>query len=770
MTYQEKADALFDEQKRNWPLLSANWEKLDAVRFRKFNFEGYSIRVQFNPKRIISSAARVDKDSIKKRACFLCRENRDSAQKNVWFGEEYEILCNPFPIFREHFTIARNLHTPQVIEPEFMHFLELSKALPDLVVFYNAPACGASAPDHMHFQAGSRGLMPMDEELEVLKQSYGKSLVRQTDLNVTAVEDGLRKFLVLESDSREKLGEAFSSVFHFVRELQGQEPMINMLSYYRDQWQLILFPRSKHRPWQYFEEGEKNILLSPASVDMGGTLITPMEKDFEKISREDIKDIFKQISFSSMHFSKLTEHMESELNRHTGFMEPTSQIPQIEVGILSGKRIHFLMEGAFKVAHDSEILEGAREALISNDRIEILKDGNSAGSWDSVILEPVDKNTASFVIHDVVIGIGFHWEQKEDQEFRGALKLMVSGDRVQVVNIISVEEYLISVISSEMRGDSSPALLKAHTIISRSWLLAQIEKQDSLEMADQKYEMIHRSEDELIRWYDREDHDSYHVCADDHCQRYQGITRAHNPEVVQAVNETAGEVLVYGGKICDARFSKCCGGVVEEFQHCWEQVSHPYLKRVDDNPAAKPVNVADLKIESNAVSFIKSDPDAFCNTRDEKLLRQVLNDYDQTTKEFYRWQVQYSQEELASLIRRKSGIDFGKIIDLQAIERGESGRLVRLKIIGEKKTLVIGKELEIRRCLSESHLFSSAFTVEKHQVSDGIPGRFVLYGAGWGHGVGLCQIGAAVMASKGYSHREILEHYFINSKLEKRYG
>lgn len=769
MTYQEKADALFEEQKQNWPLLGANWEKLDAVRFRKFDFEGYSIRVQFNPKRIISSAAKVDKDSIKKRACFLCLENREAVQNNVFFEKDYEILCNPFPIFREHFTISRTSHVPQEIEPEFLHFLELSRELPELVVFYNAPACGASAPDHMHFQAGTRGLMPIDEELEALKQRYGKSLIRHSDLSVTAVEDGLRKFLVLESNSREKLKHAFSSAFRFIRDLQGQEPMINMLSYYKDQWQIILFPRDKHRPWQYFEEGEKNILLSPASVDMGGTLITPLEKDFEKITREDIKDIFKQISFSSLHFHKLLAHMKSELNVPGGSTESEGQVPLIEVGVLSGKRIDFFLEGAFKGANGDEVWQGAAEAKLSNGLIEIIRGGNSVGTWDSVILKPLDTKTNSFVIHDVVIGIGFHWEQKEDQEFRGALKLLVSGDRLQVINLVSVEEYLISVISSEMRGDSSPALLKAHTIISRSWLLAQIEKQDSLEKAGESYELIHRSKDELIRWYDREDHDSFHVCADDHCQRYQGITRAHNPEVVKAVNETAGEVLVYGGKICDARFSKCCGGVVEEFQNCWEPVSHPYLRRVDDNPASLPVNTDDLKIESNAVRFIHATPDAFCNTRDETLLRQVLNDYDQTTREFYRWELQFKQEELAALIKRKSGIDFGKILDLQAIKRGESGRLVKLRIVGEKKTLTIGKELEIRRCLSESHLFSSAFTVEKQQIVNGIPGYFLLKGAGWGHGVGLCQIGAAVMASKGYSHKEILEHYFIDANLEKRY-
>ena len=381
----------------------------------------------------------------------------------------------------------------------------------------------------------------------------------------------------------------------------------------------------------------------------------------------------------------------------------------------------------------------------------------------------MDIGDCRFAIEDVVIGIGFHWEQKEEQVFQGKLKLIILEEEIQVVNVISVEDYLISVISSEMRGDSSPALLKAHTIISRSWLLAQIEKQKELEGSGESYDLIHQTRDEYIRWYDREDHDRFHVCADDHCQRYQGITRAHNPEVVRAVYETAGEVLEYAGKICDARFSKCCGGVVEEFQHCWEPVVHPYLKRVDDNPENKAVNTKDLKIESQASEFIQSSPDAFCNTRDAKLLSQVLNDYDQSSSDFYRWTVRYSQEEINALIREKSGFDFGEIKDLIPVERGESGRLVRLKIVGTKKTLTVGKELEIRRWLSKSHLYSSAFVVEKEGKVDGIPQGFVLKGAGWGHGVGLCQIGAAVMASKGYTHQEILKHYFIDASLNKRY-
>jgi len=450
-------------------------------------------------------------------------------------------------------------------------------------------------------------------------------------------------------------------------------------------------------------------------------------------------------------------------------MSSINRVPEIEVGILKGEGIRFSLHGSYGMAGSEETLQGELEAHVSGDKIELIQDGNLFGAREQIIFYPEEGARNRIVIRDVVIGIGFHWEQKEDQEFLGALKLMVSEQQIQVVNVVSVEDYLVSVISSEMRGDSSPALLEAHTIISRSWLLAQIEKQNRLDQKGEAYEMIHQTEEEYIRWYDREDHHEFHVCADDHCQRYQGITRAHNVEVERAVNKTRGQVLVYGTQICDARFSKCCGGVVEEFEYCWEPVAHPYLRRVDDNPPGRRINTADLKIETHAVSFIESSPEAFCNTKDATLLRQVLNDYDRSFSDFYRWELRLSQEELAALILKKSGFDFGTIMDLLPVERGESGRLVRLKVIGSLLTLTVGKELEIRRWLSESHLYSSAFTVEKQEFSNGVPGVFVLHGAGWGHGVGLCQIGAAVMASKGYTHKEILEHYFLDANLEKRY-
>ncbi len=457
------------------------------------------------------------------------------------------------------------------------------------------------------------------------------------------------------------------------------------------------------------------------------------------------------------------------------------------MGILHAEHIRLELNGPFRVLYSDPQEEPFRlagpgtllEVRLGEGEIELSGGaggetrlsgrGKEAVRSGTFLLEPEELHGCAARVKDVVIGIGFHWEQKEDQVFRGAIKLMIMENGIQVVNILPLEEYLVSVISSEMRGDSAPALLKAHTIISRSWLLAQIGKQAGNSGGKTSRSSGEKTEGEYIRWYDREDHTRFHVCADDHCQRYQGITRAANPAVEAAVRETAGQVMVYEGAICDARYSKCCGGVSEQFEYCWEPVHHPYLKRVDDNPEEAPVNTLDLKVEKHAVRFIESVPEAFCHTSDDRLLRQVLNDYDQSSPDFYRWTVEYSQEELSGLIREKSGIDFGDIIDLVPVQRGESARLVRLRIEGTRKTLTVGKELEIRRWLSPSHLYSSAFTVEKLEVRDGIPGRFRLRGAGWGHGVGLCQIGAAVMADRGYSHTRILTHYFTRATIEKRY-
>jgi stage II sporulation protein D len=379
----------------------------------------------------------------------------------------------------------------------------------------------------------------------------------------------------------------------------------------------------------------------------------------------------------------------------------------------------------------------------------------------------VDQKESFFTLHDVTIGVNFHWQRKENQNFKGNLRFIIEDEKVTAVNILSIEDYLVSVISSEMSATSSMELLKAHAVTSRSWLLAQIEKSKKLGKGNRDYNTSFITDDELVRWYDREDHFNYDVCADDHCQRYQGIRRITNPAVEDAIMKTYGEVLVDGGNICDARYSKCCGGASEVFENVWEPVHHSYLQKVIDNQIPPKGFDPDLQVEASAKKWINGNPDAFCNTSDKKVLKQVLNDYDQETNDFFRWKVAYTQDEISDLIKSRTGIDFGTITDIIPLERGTSGRIIRLKIEGTKKTMIIGKELEIRKALSETHLYSSCFFVKKLPSGDKF--RFILHGAGWGHGVGLCQIGAAVMGSKGYSYKDILTHYFRGAKLEKRY-
>lgn len=441
--------------------------------------------------------------------------------------------------------------------------------------------------------------------------------------------------------------------------------------------------------------------------------------------------------------------------------------PLIKVGIMAEREISFLLEGNYVIEGSAIVING--KCSVRKDPLGVcLESGDK--SWvdqSNLNLIPLDPDNGKFTLHNVTIGINFHWERKEDQVFKGALYFVADGDSIQAINALSVEDYLISVISSEMSATSSMELLKAHAVISRSWLLAQIKKNENLQLKDQKYQTSFRTDDEIVKWYDREDHTHFDVCADDHCQRYQGITRSTTQMVEQAVRETNGEVISVNGVICDARFSKCCGGITEVFENAWEPVKHSYLQKLTDADSEIKGYDLNLKKEDAVTKWINGDPDVFCNTSDKKVLKQILNDYDQETNDFFRWKVIYSQDELSELVKTRSGIEFGKIIDLIPIERGDSGRLIKLKIVGTLKTMTIGKELEIRKYLSKSHLYSSAFIVEKKEFDGKI--SFLLKGAGWGHGVGLCQIGAAVMGAKGYAYDKILLHYFRGAGLEHKY-
>jgi len=443
------------------------------------------------------------------------------------------------------------------------------------------------------------------------------------------------------------------------------------------------------------------------------------------------------------------------------------KVPQISVGIFSGEEIAFTLNTPYLESAEGSEISGRWTAVCAGHKVILQKESVKLGSGSPVLLVPAFGFDSSFTLHNVTIGKGFHWERKEDQVFKGYLKFIVEAGKVTAVNVLSIEDYLTSVISSEMSATSSEEFLKAHAVISRSWLLAQIEKSRAADSTAEKYFALTATENEIIRWYDREDHLNFDVCADDHCQRYQGITRASTEAVTRAVRETSGEVLTYNGKICDARYYKCCGGITELFENVWEPVNHPYLQKVIDNPVPPPGYDPDVSGEENAGKWISGKPEAFCNTSDKIVLSQVLNNYDQETNDFYRWKVIYSQKEVSDLVKAKSGIDFGTVTALVPLERGVSGRIKRLRIEGTRRTMIIGKELEIRKMLSKSHLYSSCFFVEK--TGDAYETRFILHGAGWGHGVGLCQIGAAVMGSKGHSYSEILRHYYRGSALTKKY-
>ena len=433
--------------------------------------------------------------------------------------------------------------------------------------------------------------------------------------------------------------------------------------------------------------------------------------------------------------------------------------PDVSVGIVSGSQIRFRLDAPYLV--EGTLAEGEQTVDFAEKGIHW-----KGKCYQELTFIP-QQSDASFSLFGVTIGVNFHWERKETQTFLGRLKFIVNEDKVCAVNELPVESYLESVISSEMSATSSLELLKAHAVISRSWLLVQMQNRKDNHGKSKPMSSEMPTEGELIRWYDREEHTLFDVCADDHCQRYQGITKETSPQVAEAIRQTKGQVLLYDGEICDARFSKCCGGETEEFQYCWENLCKPYLVALRDAPHDEALQ---LNIEADADRWIRSNPESFCNTYDAKVLSQVLNNYDQETSDFYRWRVEYTQEQLQMLITEKLGMDFGHIIDLIPMERGTSGRLSKLKIIGDRKTLIIGKELEIRRALSKSHLYSSAFVVDALDRNEqGIPQRFVLIGAGWGHGVGLCQIGAAVMGERGYNYNEILLHYYKGATIEQIY-
>ena len=755
----------FNRQMEKWADARHRFRDLKHVETHQLSDQ---LKVQWNPARIVSTGAKIDKKTLGDRPCFLCDKNRPKEQISKQIDERFLLLVNPFPILPIHFTIPARKHQPQSIYKNYgeMHrFLSLHS---ELMVFYNGPKCGASAPDHLHFQAGTSGILPLQANWQRLSRNLTDIISLNDDEKIALIHDFVVPAFVIISKSEDSDEALFQRLYKSMP-VRGDEtePMMNIIAWRKgDEYISVVIPREKHRPEAYFAEGDAQMMVSPGALDMSGLIITPREEDFHKLTEESATAILQECGISTDKMNsivtKLKASKEAELQVGTSALYSYDKEPEVKVGIVSGQKIHFSLNKPYLAKGETVI--GEQEVEFSEGGV--LWNGNQ---YSSLTFHPQSAD-ASFSLSDVTIGVNFHWERKETQTFLGTLRFVVESDKICAINELPVEKYLESVISSEMSATSSLELLKAHAVISRSWLLAQMKKRRDVAESGNNFFSFTKKEDMLIRWYDREDHTIFDVCADDHCQRYQGITKETSPHVAEAIRQTKGQVLLDGDEICDARFSKCCGGVTEEFQYCWEDTPKNYLTAVRDIALGIESTLPNLTNEEEAEKWIRFNPPAFCNTQDKRILSQVLNDYDQETVDFYRWKVTLTQEKLQQLIADRLKMDLGSILDMKSVERGTSGRISKLQIIGTEKTFTIGKELEIRRTLSDSHLLSSAFIVDKYDIDEqGVPQRFELIGAGWGHGVGLCQIGAAVMGEEGYLYDAILLHYYQGAEIKKLY-
>jgi SpoIID/LytB domain protein len=742
---QDRIHKFVGDQLSQWPLACGNFRALKDVSVREIEIGGLTVKLQFNPARIVSSAAKTSKEELAKRKCFLCRENRPAEQIMIKFegrkGKKYDILVNPYPIFPDHLVIAKSKHTDQSIWHRYIDMLDLSKKYSGYTFFYNGPKCGASAPDHHHFQGAPKGLMPLENDVNA---SVDNAEILEY---ITSVQDAslyhYKKFtsgvFFLRAETSKSAAKLFYRLLDCADILEGDiEPRINLFSWWQDgEYRSIVVFRRSHRSHHYFSEGPDHLTMSPGCADMGGVFIVPVPEEYEKMTPELLAELVEEVSVPKSEEAEIIERL-------------TRTQKNINIGIMSAEELTFeiLSDGA-----------GVRKAVARDGKIEY--DG---ALYDELYFDAPTLSTMfaepSFVLHDVTIGVDFHWERKEVQKFAGALKIIVADGKLVAINVVGIEDYLLSVISSEMSATADEEFLKAHAVISRSWVMAQLSSARQARNAEivKKNSAQDVSESpvvEYVKWYDKDDHDLFDVCADDHCQRYQGLTRAIGNKVRKVIDATWGQVLKSDGKLCDARFSKCCGGRMEKFSVCWEDKDYDYLQPLPDTPG---------HIEGER---------AFCDTSDPVILAKVLNNYDQETVDFYRWTETYDRNAISALIKERSGISLGVLNAVKPIERGVSGRIYRLALVGSERTLVIGKELEIRRTLSKTHLKSSAFEVE-YLSADGMVVSsdedwtvLCLLGSGWGHGVGLCQIGAAVMAVEGYDYTQILEHYYPGSELEK---
>lgn len=756
----------FNRQLEVWTDARHRFRDLKHVETRQFSDQ---LKLQWNPARIVSTGAKIDKKTLGERPCFLCDKNRPKEQMSKQIDEKFHLLVNPFPILPVHFTIPARKHQPQLIYKNYGEMHRFISLHSDLMVFYNGPKCGASAPDHLHFQAGTNGILPLQTNWQRLSRNLTDIISLNDEEKISVVRDFIVPAFVIISKSAESDEALFRRLYKAMPQRGDEtEPMMNIISWRKgEDFISVVIPREKHRPEAYFAEGDAQFVVSPGALDMSGLIITPREEDFRKLTEEKALSLLQECGVSEEKMNTIIAKLKASKDAEDA-AEASSTLynkgkqPDVTVGIVSAQKIHFSLNKPY-LAKGEKVLG---EQVVEFSEGGVLWNGNQ---YSQLTFHPQSAD-ASFSLSDVTIGVNFHWERKETQTFLGTLRFVVESDKIVAINELPVEKYLESVISSEMSATSSLELLKAHAVISRSWLLAQMKKRREVAESGNNFFSFTKKEDTLIRWYDREDHTLFDVCADDHCQRYQGITKETSPHVAEAIRQTKGQILMDGEEICDARFSKCCGGITEEFQYCWEDTPKTYLTAVRDIALGVEHTLPNLTNEEEAEKWIRFNPPAFCNTQDKKILSEVLNDYDQETVNFYRWKETLSQEKLQQLIADKLKMDLGAILDMKAVERGKSGRISKLQIIGTEKTFTIGKELEIRRTLSDSHLLSSAFVVDKYDKDEqGVPQRFELIGAGWGHGVGLCQIGAAVMGEQGYHYDAILLHYYQGAEIKKLY-
>ena len=712
-----------------WPLAANHFRALKTARVKELQVGGIPVKAQCNPARIQSSLAGDPDEVFTPEGCFLCKEYRPPEQGHLRFegrkGRLYRVQVNPYPIFSNHLVIARDRHVDQSIWRCFVDMLDLARDLRGYTVFYNGPKSGASKPDHMHFQACPSGLLPLETAVERDMRNQKDALRHLTDVQDARLfhyQKFTRGVFLIRAQTAKSAAKLFYRLLDCAPILSGEkEPRFNLLTWCASgEYRTLVIFRGELRSHHFYATGNEHFTMSIGCADIAGFFVCPVPDEFDRLDAGVLKQMLEEVSVPA--------DTEERIIRRLTRTQRT-----LDVGIMSAKEIRFEI-----------ISDGAGTQLVkyAGGRIDY-----NGMLYDELVFDAVTPSSLfaepTFILHDVTIGVDFHWERKQVQKFAGSLRFIVEGDKVTAINRVGVEDYLLSVISSEMKGSASEEFLKAHAVISRSWVMAQIGRRkapDAVEAAPQDPAAVPDG-GEYIRWFDHDDHACFDVCADDHCQRYQGLGGSVSRNARRAVDATWGEVLTYGGAICDARFSKCCGGVMERFSTCWEDRDLPYLAVKPDAP--------------------EEGGDPFCDTEDAAILAQVLNDYDLETKDFYRWTVRRSQAEWSELVRRRSGVDFGEIREFIPVERGGSGRICRLKIVGTKRTLTVGKELMIRRWLSESHLKSSAFEVE-YDGDD-----IVLHGRGWGHGVGLCQIGAAVMAARGYDYQQILAHYYPGSTLER---